>query len=80
MNKKTRKKGIEERVRGRGGGGVKRITEISEGVEWKGEGRKAREVEISRRRKIVIRGEGKKKCKVEKREQMGRKERVDRGK
>jgi hypothetical protein len=30
-------------------------------IEWKGEGTEAREVEISRKRKIVIRGEGKKK-------------------
>ncbi len=47
-DKKTRKKGIES-VKGRL---VKRITEITEGVEWKGEGTEAREyVEISRRRK-----------------------------
>ncbi len=38
---------VQKSVKGRGG--IERITEITEGVEWKGEGRKVREVEISRR-------------------------------
>jgi len=56
MDKKTRKKGLKESVKGREG---KEDYRDNGGVEWKGEGRKAREVEISRRRRNHDKGRGK---------------------